>query len=370
MRSLDVPVELVGKRVRSGAIAVHQVKLCRLVALQAVVKAGVSDPLSIRRDGGRIVRPFAICERAQCAVGDAELVDFRIKRGMVGFRMAICGNNQISAVGSPFRASRAPFISAIGEIPVCDLPRRTAVCAHYEHLHVARLEITDAVEAIDEPIVRFRWVRPLRARRWARHISEVRTFGGDQRRERKHLSIRRPVDGLGRIFEVGDPRRLAGVHPANINLLFAVCIGKKRDACPVRRPAWRRIASIASRQGAMVRAVGIDNPQVRITFVGCSVRKPPHVNDFLSIGRNLRVRRRLDLKLVHRREYVGRFLCPQQWGGAKNQCRSCCQRNRRGQRGNQTRFSCHQRTSSRAEVNNANLAVSRWAQPCQRCDLL
>ena len=54
----------------------------------------------------------------------------------------------------------------------------------------------------------------------------------------------------------------------------------------------------------MVGAVGIDNPEIRIAFVRRGVRKPTHVDDFLSVGGNLRVRGGLDLKLIHGRELV------------------------------------------------------------------
>src|SRR5437870_7497562 len=38
--------------------------------------------------------------------------------------------SQILAVGSPVRARRTPFISAIREVAVGDLPRRSALCTH------------------------------------------------------------------------------------------------------------------------------------------------------------------------------------------------------------------------------------------------
>src|SRR5437870_12341792 len=69
--------------------------------------------------------------------------------------------SQILAVGSPVRARRTPFISAIREVAVGDLPRRSALCTHNKHLHEPGLEITHAVEPVHQLIVRLRRIRPL-----------------------------------------------------------------------------------------------------------------------------------------------------------------------------------------------------------------
>ena len=51
LRVLDVAIQLVGNRARSGAIAVHQVEFRVLVALVAVVITLVDDPLAVGRNG-------------------------------------------------------------------------------------------------------------------------------------------------------------------------------------------------------------------------------------------------------------------------------------------------------------------------------
>src|SRR5881409_3736939 len=56
LRTLNVAVELVGNRMGARAIAVHHVELSGLVALIAVVKAGIGDPFSVGRNNGRVVR--------------------------------------------------------------------------------------------------------------------------------------------------------------------------------------------------------------------------------------------------------------------------------------------------------------------------
>src|SRR2546429_3724481 len=88
--------------------------------------------------------------------------------------MTVCRNNQILAVGSPVRARRTPFISAIREVAVGDLPRRSALCTHNKHLHEPGLEITHAVEPVHQLIVRLRRIRPLGSCGWCRKVSEDR----------------------------------------------------------------------------------------------------------------------------------------------------------------------------------------------------
>src|SRR5437588_4716271 len=59
---LDIAIEYVRQGMRIGAIADHQVELGGLMALVAVIVAGVGDEFSVGRHSGRIVRPFAVAE--------------------------------------------------------------------------------------------------------------------------------------------------------------------------------------------------------------------------------------------------------------------------------------------------------------------
>src|SRR5205807_2494263 len=65
LRVLDIAVEFVGERMRIGAVAIHEVQLGGLMALKAIIEAGVSDELPVGRDGGRIVGPLASGKRAK-----------------------------------------------------------------------------------------------------------------------------------------------------------------------------------------------------------------------------------------------------------------------------------------------------------------
>ena len=149
LRVLDIAVEFVRKGVRIGAIAIHEVKLGGLMALVTIIVAGVGDKFSVGRDRGRVVGAFAIGQRTKGAVGDAELVDFGVEIFVVGFRMAIDGNDQIFAIRCPGRARGAEFVAAVREIAVGDLARSAAFTVNNENLHVPGLEIARSIEPID-----------------------------------------------------------------------------------------------------------------------------------------------------------------------------------------------------------------------------
>src|SRR5712664_549707 len=72
LRVLDIAVEFVRKRMRARAIAIHQVQLGGLMALVAVIVAGVSDEFPVGRNGGRIVGAFTSGQRTKRAVSHAE----------------------------------------------------------------------------------------------------------------------------------------------------------------------------------------------------------------------------------------------------------------------------------------------------------
>src|SRR5713226_4974667 len=109
-----------------AAVAVHQVELGGLVALVAVVESGVGDEFSAGRNAGSVVRAFAIGERAQSAVGDAEFIDFRVETFVVGFGVTVGGDEEEFAVGRQRGARGAEFVAAVGEISVGHLARGAA----------------------------------------------------------------------------------------------------------------------------------------------------------------------------------------------------------------------------------------------------
>ena len=263
LRILDVAVEFVVQGVRAGAIAVHEIELGGLVALIAIVVTGVSDEFSVGRNGRRIVRSFAVRERAQGTVGDTKFVDFIVAVFVIRLGVAIDGNDQVLAIGGPGGArGAAEFVAAVGEIAVGDLPWRATLGVDDKNLHVAGLQVPRAIEAIDEAVVGGGRIGPLCARRRNGKISEMGTLSEDKRGEGEHLSIGRPGDGVGRLIEIGDPCGLAGVHPADVELLLAVGIGKIGNACAIGRPARRHVGAISSGEGTMIRSVGVDGPEI------------------------------------------------------------------------------------------------------------
>src|SRR5690242_9029634 len=100
---------------------------------------------------------------------------------MVGFGMAIDGNDQVLAVRRPGSAIGAKFVAAVGEIAVGDLARCAAIAIDYENLHVAGLEIAHSIETIDQTIIGSRRIGPFRAGRRSWEVGDVRTFSWNER---------------------------------------------------------------------------------------------------------------------------------------------------------------------------------------------
>src|SRR5882757_2130472 len=136
-----------------GTVAIHEVELGGLMALIAVIVTGVCDEFAVRRGFGRVVGTLPRCKGAKRTVRHAEFIDFRIKIFVIRFGMAIGGNEEIFAVGSPSSAVGAKFIATVWKIAVGDLARNAAFVVHDEDLTEARFEIARAVEAIDETII-------------------------------------------------------------------------------------------------------------------------------------------------------------------------------------------------------------------------
>src|SRR6266852_3185449 len=283
-RRLDVAVEFVGDGMGGAAVAVHQIELGGLVALVAVVESGVGDEFTAGRNSGSVVRAFAIGERAQSAVGNAEFVDFGVENFMVGFGVTVGGDEQEFAVRRPGGARGAEFVAAVREISVGDLARGAAFGGDYKHLHKAGLEIAGAVEAIHETVVCGGGLRPFCAGRSSRKIGDVRAFAENEGGEGKHFAVRGPSDGVWRFLKIGDARGLPGIHPANVDLLLAVGVGEIGDAGAVGRPARRDVGAIAGGERAVIRAVGVDAPEIGVALVGHGIGEAPNVDNFLAVG--------------------------------------------------------------------------------------
>src|SRR2546430_15632867 len=115
----------------------------------------------------------------------------------------------------------------------------------------------------------------------------MRSFPQNERSEGEHFPVGRPGDSVWSLLEIGDARGLARVHPANVNLLFAVGIGEVGQAQAVRGPARRRVTAISGGERAMVGSVGIDDPEIRVALVSHGIGKAAHIDDALTVGRDL-----------------------------------------------------------------------------------
>src|SRR6266852_5548278 len=89
-----------------------------------------------------------------------------------------------------------------------------------------------------------------------------------------------------------------------------------------------------SGERAMVGSVGIDDPEIRIALVGHGIVEAAHVDDALSVGRDLRVGGELQLELVHGVKFVRSILRPE--GRAWRKCQSCSHHG-----SGDARFGCH-----------------------------
>src|SRR6267154_1071988 len=137
-----------------GTVAIHEVELGGLMALIAVIVTGVCDEFAVRRGFGRVVGTFPRCKGAKRAVRHTEFIDFGIKIFVIRFGVAIDGNEEIFAVGSPSSAVGAKFIATVWKIAVGDLARSAAFAVHDEDLTETGFEVAGAIKTVDETIIR------------------------------------------------------------------------------------------------------------------------------------------------------------------------------------------------------------------------
>src|SRR5690348_9397423 len=71
----------------------------------------------------------------------------------------------------------------------------------------------------------------------------------------------------------------------------------------------------------MVGAIGIDQPEIGVAAIGHGIREAADVDDIFSVGRNLRIGGKLELKLVHDGQFMRRLLRAQNaWKGRDKGC--------------------------------------------------
>src|SRR5262249_55966647 len=128
------------------------------------------------------------------------------------------------AIRRPDRVARAECHSAVLKVAARDLSGRPTLGWDDEYVRVPRLQVTRAVEPLDELVDHLRGVGPFRAGRRLGHLDERARFFRDVRNERDPLSVRGPAETRRRILEVGELRRLTGVEPHPIDLRRAIAI--------------------------------------------------------------------------------------------------------------------------------------------------
>ena len=192
-------------------------------------------------------------------------------------------------------------------VPRRELARRAAVRRDEEEMREALLHIAHAVLAVMQVVHHARRGRPLRAlgRLGQRDSPETRV--GHEHHERDRLAARRPLRIRRRLAHARHLGRGAlGVHPAHEQLRpLGLAVGEIEDAGAVGGPAGVR----ALEEEAMVRAVGVHDPEGRLPLVVDLVHPAARVDDLRPVRGDLGVLHLLPVEvMVHREQRVGRGL--------------------------------------------------------------
>ena len=134
----------------------------------------------------------------------------------------------------------------------------------------------------------------------------VRRIGRVERRahdQRDALAVRRPRVVVDAIFQLSDALRFtaATVEQPELRAFAAFARREERQVFPVRTPARRGLGVRRRRQLNALRAVPARHPDIGIRFVFRRVERGDGVGDPLTVGRDLRARRRCAAGTCRRR---------------------------------------------------------------------
>ena len=308
------PVELSrhGPCVRPVAVGHHQPG--DLVALVAVVEAGVRDPATIRRDRDAAVGALAVRQCPDPAV-QRNFVHLRVAVLQLPVGVTVRRDQHRSAIGRPHRLApaRPPHVPAVVEVAACDPPRRPTLRGHHEQVGETVLQIARSVKAVDQLVDHPGGLGPLGAFRRLGHGDERHPRRGYEGRKGDVAAVRRPGGHPRLLDQVGDPPCLPGVHPADVDLGRRAFPGATRvrqveQASAVRGPPGPAVALLARGQRPQLRAIPVHDPQVRIVAVGLRVGPLPHENDSRPVGRDLRVAHEFQVEDIDGGEDIERLL--------------------------------------------------------------
>ena len=164
----------------------------------------------------------------------------------------------------------------------------------------AGLEVALAVDAVDDRSITLTGGAHFAPSGFGGGSANGSLLVGHEHRERDPLAVGRPRDGARRLDEVGEPRGLAGVHPAHVELRAALGRRHVREARAVGRPARRAELFGFGAQRSVVGAVGVHDPQIAARAVGHDVEARAHVDDAAAVGRDLRIVGVFELEHVDR----------------------------------------------------------------------
>ncbi len=243
----------------------------------AIIEAEVGDRLAVRRHDGIHVRTVALGELCQRAAGEIDRMDVAVYRIQLPVVAAIDRQQQALAVRCEGQCA------TVVEFTVGQLSRRAAFSRYQEYVAVTALQVALAVDPIHDVIDHCHGWRPVGAFGFLRRFGERRLLGHYELRKSEHATIWRPGEVARRFGQVGQQCRLAGVHPAHEQLRLALGIGNVGNTRAVGGPAGRAVVVSVGAQRTVLRAVGIDYPQVGPWPVRHHVVAAAYIDDLFAV---------------------------------------------------------------------------------------
>ena len=194
-----------------------------------------------------------------------------------------------------------PSLGQAGPTPGPDSPRHlmcgAATRRNHEEVPVPARQEAERIEPVELAVDHPGRLGPLCSRRCVGKFRDLPRARRHQGGEGELLPVRRPRGSPGRMLVVGQRGHLTRVHVPHPDLRRAVFIARnERDPIPRRRPARSRTFEAPRGQGPVIRAVGVDDPEIRVEAVALDVCETSHVDDLRGVGRDLGIGGRLDLE--------------------------------------------------------------------------
>ena len=287
-RAGDAAVEVAGDDARAAPVEVHDLQPAHLIGARAVLVAHERDAPPVGRDGRALIGAGAAGERADLPARHRCDVQLGVAVVEHPVRVAVGGEDEMPAVRRPGGRAR------VLEISGGHRDRGSALRGDDEEVVVAEVQVADAVLPVLEAVLHDGRGGPVCSGRWTGRGRQARRRIGHQHVEGDVAAVRRPADPAGRFGELRERCRLAGVHPAQMDLPA----GRVGEPGAVRRPARRSPRP----QAPVIRAVRVHDPEFRALPVAHDVHRGAHVDDLAAVRGDLRVGGVFEREDIHRLE--------------------------------------------------------------------